>query len=1201
MHPHCLAARGLPWIIAFASSCSAVYGQTTPYPELDHIHGSLVLTAAAPVRPMISRANGDIWAINTTQNTIERLRTLNQGPLDIRQVPWGPVSIAEWESELLIVCRNTWGLLRMDRATGAFLEFIPMLAEPSDIVVDPTNDRAFVSCTGADAVVQVNLNVHDGQFHVRYDEGTTGGAMRIKSPYFLHLDGDGTVLVAPLHSGNNTTVPGDQQPGLADRVISLDSRTFQLPDEDLFRINPITQSVSVFAHDLGTILFAIGRNGPTGPYWVLNTDARNADPAAQGEPALGFDFVDNRITMLDSAGAIASIVSCDPDMGSPFTKTTAIGQPFAIAYHPTNGRAFVAGLLTDNVTMFDANGVRLAEIDLPDGSIPRGINVSPLDPRFITVYCFGTSRVQVYRIDHPATNPMAVGFFALSNDPLPADLKDGRRLFFDGALSDRGNVSCASCHVDGGTDFLTWNLSGSPYDDKGPMVTQTLIGLERVAPFHWRGERTFEDFNEFAFPGLLGHDADPSTPATHDPLDGADFAKMKAWLLALRNPANPYQNRSRVIDGSPPTATFIAPTQTRVFSSIVPTEILSNPLDVLTTDVTDFGVPLSIIGGNGIPGAGNAFNAVAGPLPSFTSAQLFESRFACVDCHSFPIGTNNDVTDDEPASSPVRPETRHFKNSPFHEIWRKKQSLVAVESSTPSSPQAWIDASAFLGAGLSHTGLLVDTLRFTQGATKVLFHMTNIAALIQQWDQGIAPAAHYAYWLNGASSSSVINEELVAFLLAQASATINPDGTPNCDIAVLQATSTTRRTWYLQRPQAVASIGVNDPVFVTDSDLSPDTRSLQMFINEAATTPSLFIGTPVGMAERFAVDFDMDGKKNRDEAVANLFVPDPNPDTTAPVFTRLARGYVSTNSARAYIQTNEPTTLEVSYTETGSSLTRTVTSPILSRNHSVLLTDLRPSTGATTPQDPDVLPESVSYSTTTIARDASGNSRTITVPNGVLGTDPFTLPDPAAANPLGSPFTQILHEHIMTTPPTVTVGLPNGAGNRLVTVVLTAHLKQGATIPAASRVFVVRAFREPAAGGDPVPLTVSGGGLVNTPPSTRIVNQVILRDPMLNATSMVPVGSLILNPTATDSSGTKTLQFRVAGSVVAPGDRVIVNVEAIVEVLPGTGAVLVQPCTTASCSAAELSVAAITAFGQWDFPRTSEHNVKNLPGTGIAP
>lgn len=1193
-----------------ATGMATVEAQTAPYPKLDHVQGTLIQTAAAPVRPLWIDSTGDVWAVNTGLSTVERFRTVGQPALDRRQVPWGPVSITEWDDpapgvgpELLIVCRNTWGVLRMDRDSGAHKEFIPVPAEPSDVVVDATNSRAFVSCTGADAVVEIDLTQRNGRFHRRWDESTTDGKLRLKSPYFLSLVGS-RVRVAPLHSGNNTTVTdlpfgrprtvvklSDDLPDDDDSDTDPEQRDHQLPDEDLFEITPPAphvlpspDSVEVLANAVGTILFAHGRNPLDGRYWMLNTDARNSDPLAQTEPALNFDFVDNRVTRLGPP----TFTNFDPGENG-YVGTTAIGQPFALTFHPTNGRALVAGLLTDNVTLLDAGAARLLEIDLPDGSIPRGLALTSTG---VAVYCWGTGRVELYTVDltQPSYSPTDYshsGGYSLSFDPLPQDLKDGRRIFFDGALSSRQNVSCASCHVDGGTDFLAWNLSAAlsdlaaPSDDKGPMVTQTLIGLERVAPFHWRGERTFEEFNERAFPGLLGHAS----------LSPTDFEKMKAWLFQLRNPANPDQSRNRVVDGSTPSTQFVAPTQTRVFESKLPANLATlNPEHPFLQNAA-------------MPNPATSFSAVQG-LDDFQNDLVFQGRFTCVQCHAFPVGTDNDVTDDEGQGEPILPERLHFKNTPFHEIWRKKQSLVLADTQTPSAPQL-VDVRTFLGTGVQHAGSVADVLRFTQVAAQGILNPVpaavfalNVAPLMQQWDQGLAPAAHFGFLLDGTSTPGQVQSELQDFLLVQASSSVNTNpATPNCDIAVLQALAGgTRKTWYLDRALvAGTTIAMSDAVFSVDSATNPETRSMQSFVDQASTAPVLVLGLPVGMAERFAVDFDMDLRRNRDEAQTDLFVVNPVANGS-PTITRQELGHVTTNGARVYVETDEPTTLTVTYTDSITGQVQTAGSPMLSRVHSVMLTNLRPSTPS---GDPSVPEEPVGYTVSLSATDASNSPpTTTTLVGGVPATDSFNLPLLPGND---SPIDQIRHEHVLTAPPAVDVSGLSG-GTRLVTVQLQAELKQGfGTIPAPNRVFVIRAYRQRA--GAPLVQLTGNNGITSLLQGARLVNLVQLDDVDDGATTKRPLGvsgGMLLNSVASDANGAATIQFRVSSSVVTSNDTLLVNVEAVVEAAPVANPISVHSCSqsTPTCASATIRSPYLTGFSQWDVPRTTEDK---LQGSRIVP
>ena len=170
------------------------------------------------------------------------------------------------------------------------------------------------------------------------------------------------------------------------------------------------------------------------------------------------------------------------------------------------------------------------------------------------------------------------GHVQLAN-PEPASIISGRRFLYDANLtSSNGEAACASCHVDGDLDSLSWDL-GDPtgsilnnpldlvlsFDNppesyldfhpmKGPMTTQTLRGMDGHGSMHWRGDRTggndepnsapngdggaynevlaFKKFS-VAFEGLLGR----ATPATDPEMQAfADF------ILQVLPPPNPIRN-----------------------------------------------------------------------------------------------------------------------------------------------------------------------------------------------------------------------------------------------------------------------------------------------------------------------------------------------------------------------------------------------------------------------------------------------------------------------------------------------------------------------------------------------------------------------------------------------------------------------------------------------------------------------------------
>ena len=249
---------------------------------------------------------------------------------------------------------------------------------------------------------------------------------------------------------------------------------------------------------------------------------------------------------------------------NPAARAIALAQPTALVFEPDGSRFYVAAFGTDRVARLDVHGNVLDRIDVgpvtaAGGSAdprhkrgPRGLALHPRQP-----YLYVLNRVSntLAVIDTAGTPPVlltetAVGTF----DPTPPAIRHGRGFLYDAKLSGNGTAACAACHVDADVDLLAWDL-GNPggtmqtvraapvallHPMKGPLMTQTLRGLARLEPLHWRGDRaSFLAFNH-AFDTLLGG----------SDLSGPDMATFRDFVETLRFPPNPNQNLDRTLPRS---------------------------------------------------------------------------------------------------------------------------------------------------------------------------------------------------------------------------------------------------------------------------------------------------------------------------------------------------------------------------------------------------------------------------------------------------------------------------------------------------------------------------------------------------------------------------------------------------------------------------------------------------------------------------
>ena len=557
--------------LALAGAAPAV-AQTEDYLVVDNIEEEWVNLNLPSIRPMFFWDVAELYAVNTHDSTVSLFNDTSGIPATTHRTPWGPVSLSGWTDpaalsssgeQLLVVCSGSYVLAFIDRHTGNTIHVMELPPEPRDILVDHETSQAYISCAAQDLVVEVDLTTRTI---------TRQWQIASKNPISLDFDKDGNVLVAPLFSGNNSAIHKEagQFIGLEAGVrgiLDLADPTIAappgLPDEDCFRVVRSTGAVEPIARGMMTIVLAQGVNPDSGQLWQVGTDANNKDPNRQSEPLINGDIVRNVVAIADVPNVgnppstpVAVIDLDDSDTntsGVQYDPSRTVGQPNGLHFSD-NGFAFISGLLTDNVTLLNPAGKFVLEWDVPEGSIPRQVLYSPTF-NLVFVYCWGTNKIESYTL---TANPQPFVTLDLGHDPTPALVQEGRKVFYSAHKSLNNNASCASCHVEGKADNIAWNLSDDEKDGKGPMFTQVLSGIDRLFPFHWRGERPgLIDFNP-AFSGLLG-----SQTGDLDTTPGGEFDQFEAFVLSMRNPPNPNQDKTRVISDAinapkapgPPTGT----------------------------------------------------------------------------------------------------------------------------------------------------------------------------------------------------------------------------------------------------------------------------------------------------------------------------------------------------------------------------------------------------------------------------------------------------------------------------------------------------------------------------------------------------------------------------------------------------------------------------------------------------------------------
>lgn len=874
-----------------------------PYPQLTETRRSVTNFNVEVFRGLVFAPDGQhFYALSATASLLERFVPPLPDPVDVWPTVHQPVALAWHEGNVLVLGGATHALVRHSRTDGRILDALSVPSEPADLVVDEESDTAWVSCQGADVVVEVDLATFTEVR--RYELG-------VKRPGFLWLDpglpfvDDTLVYVTPMISGNNTLVRGNQNGAqILDGTKPALFPGGGLPDVDLLRIDPRAPLASAVTHawrGAGSILLAHGENPVTGQHWVLGVDEDNADPQKADEPSLRGRFATNVLAIGPqpaAAGAPLQPAIVDLDDSDPAAPggqyDPAVRPPAAFPYGLTftsSGFALVAASTSDRVVLLDPEGARLREFELPAGSIPRQVVLLPGEQAF-GVYCQGTNRIEVFGLLPPSQAPIAS--FDLGHDPLPAAVRAGRAIWYDAGRSENERLSCNTCHPRGGSDGIGWELSDPPLDYKDAMVTQSLFGIEDTFPYHWRGERDLRAFNG-AFVALLG------AAASLDEAPGSELDRFVEFVFSLQQPANPIASLRRRVEDA------------------VADQVRPNGLVGHATDAVD--------------------------------DYLFFSSQACNDCHALPTGSLGDIRPQpvfpSPISSEASTEIPHFEN-----LTLRHQPLVDV-----AMAQGTIQAP-LLGFGFAHDGVRLSAFHFVDTINQLSDQqVADMAAFLEQYDHGIAPAAHAAVRLD--------DEDWYA-----ARARVRDVLIPQAERRWIDlcAFGTTRGPG-----GALVDVGWVWDVGV-DRFLSYDpaigARTLDELVQEArdGDGTTLFLGVPPGNGFRLGVDRDHDELPTAVEVALGTdpFDPDtdgdgdpdgyevrnpgdpldadtPADDTKVPgLVDGVELSFANARQAKFFVHTTEPVRLEASY-QTAGGPPHTTAGLVYDTVHTLLLRDLEPS------------------------------------------------------------------------------------------------------------------------------------------------------------------------------------------------------------------------------------------------------------------
>ena len=357
----------------------------------------------------------------------------------------GPRALAHDSTGGTLYATGQWSgaVYAIDVAAGTFTQSAPICSEPIGVLVSADDANLFVACAQDDELIELAAR----------DLSVVATVPCPRKPWALAWAADGKTLLA-------THLLGPGVSAFATQPLALNA-TWTLAD------GPAGSDQTEPHGPVRGIYDAAIRPGSS-ELWVAHIMLGIDTP----QPTLDFQStVFPALSILDPSGNQIARLSVQASPGDGQAFGDVVSGPRAIAFSDDGGLAFVADTDSEDVLAIDTTAHVETQIVRPlPGHLPEGI-----------VWANGEIYVQERNSEDIAAFTVAKTGSAitisadgapiptLASDPMPATLRLGQKLFYsansdDVPVTQNHWVACASCHLEGRSDAVTWRFEQGPRD-----------------------------------------------------------------------------------------------------------------------------------------------------------------------------------------------------------------------------------------------------------------------------------------------------------------------------------------------------------------------------------------------------------------------------------------------------------------------------------------------------------------------------------------------------------------------------------------------------------------------------------------------------------------------------------------------------------------------------------------------------------------
>jgi YVTN family beta-propeller protein len=539
-----------------SSSSSGAGGAALP-PGPVARHSSSIAVSPDGTKVYVVNADADsVSEIDTAGRKLVREIPLAAAPpaLDAagRYTPAvGPRALALSPSAgmLYVTGERSSNLLGIDLASGKVTVNVHVGSEPTGVLVAPDESAVYVACSNDGTVVRVDEKTAAVTATANLTDGTSPTGVAIQAePWALAWSVDGETLYVS-HM-------------LAPHLSALDPTSLKLKTT-LSIPDVAPRGNTLLANGTARGLYdVVARPGGSGEIWVAHLMLATLT----AQPTLDFQSTAfPTLSVFQGSGSFLTLMTTNAmsvaGINGAFADVTS--GPHAIEFTADGRFAFMLDSASEDVLAVDATGrvqtsfLRpLSQLGAGQGHLPEGLVLSP-DGKHLYVDERNTSDVAVVGVD-TSTPSMILSIDGtviprLSKDPMPPDMRNGQFIFNTAdsdkvAVTQNHWIACATCHVEGRTDAVTWRFT------QGPRDTPSNAGglLDTGFLFHTADRRVVTDYwhtidveQGGSFSQLLDAGAE-----TTDPTKLQDLADLQRYVnFALPAPVPPTTDPALVAMG----------------------------------------------------------------------------------------------------------------------------------------------------------------------------------------------------------------------------------------------------------------------------------------------------------------------------------------------------------------------------------------------------------------------------------------------------------------------------------------------------------------------------------------------------------------------------------------------------------------------------------------------------------------------------